>query len=551
MNSLIARAALRLPDTLAGLRRNRAYWPALLLLAYALLAFYRFKMMTGAFRNSDDSGNLLAGAELAEGNWNLAGWVMAPDNYYPTDVLGQALLRLLFGFQPIFMMLWEGLVWGGVAWLGTWLACAGRPAREVPGVVIVALTMLAFNVFDHAFADWFISSIGSHGCTILLSLATFAVARTGAVRGAARLASLGGLVTIGCFSDPTFNVIACLPVLATSFLGLGDAPARSWAAGRIAVTLSGMILARVLVAGLALTGGFESVRLFVSLASFPDLLSHVAFAAESIARVLGADFFGRALGQSAKDGPYIQLLRTPLVLGLVIAIGSVGPDIWRRVRAWPSRNDRLATDDLDHMLWISAVLCVASVCMTTVINDQSCARFFLPVAVTGSVLTARLLGRNRLVVLYAGVMLPVSAAFGLMALPRHETPRSTVTIPQIRQIVTVLRALGLKHGYAGYWEGTIVTALAHREITSLPLSPGGDGRLHTFHWLANLDWYTRAARDWRGPVFFIAASQPGGLELSEADGRRQFGMPKDRIDLGQFIICVFDSGKAGFQPPVD
>ena len=83
-------------------------------------------------------------------------------------------------------------------------------------------------------------------------------------------------------------------------------------------------------------------------------------------------------------------------------------------------------------------------------------------------------------------------------------------------------------------------ALADRQISSLALHDGDDRRLHTLNWFCNLDWFRRAARDWHGRTFFIVATEPGGLELSQDVVTGQFGRPVETIPLGQFMIDVYD-----------
>ena len=347
---------------------------------FALLAAYRLLMTTGAFRNSDDSGNFLAGIDMAEGNWRLHGWVMAPDNYYTTDVLGQAVLKLLFGYHPIFMQGLEALIWAGIALLGTALACRGAGLRHLPGTICIALSLLAFNVFEHQFRDLFMSSVASHGFTILLTLATFALAtgESGSRRRAiARLVLLGCVILAGSFADPIFNVIACLPVLVVSLLGLRRGRWRR-PATMIGVTIGAVVLARVLLVVNAHNGGFHSVGLWIALADYQQVLSHLGFAAASIARLMGMEFFGRVLHAPLVQGPWIYLLRAPLLLALVIAMWEVGRGLLPRVRTWPAAVEVPGHDDLELLLWLSLVLCVVSTCVTTVIVSETSARFFCP-----------------------------------------------------------------------------------------------------------------------------------------------------------------------------
>ncbi len=528
--------------------RPRAWQAALPVAGFLLLAAFRFAITNRAFRNSDDSSNFLAGVEMAEGNWNLHGWVMAPDNYYPTDVLAQAVLRLLFGFHPVFMQVAEGLVWAGVALLGTRLACVGVARRERPGVAAFALALLAFNVFDHGFRDGFLTSVASHGFTILLVLATFALLTWQDVRpqrDAADAAALFGLVLVGSFSDPIYVVTGCLPVLAVCVLRLRGAGGSARPAVRIAVVAGGVLLARLLVRAMQATGGFETPPLFMMLATLQDLPHYLTFGLAAMVRLLGAEFFGRPVDSRVVGGPAIYLLRVPLVVAVGIALVDQGCQVFRRVCAWPDREQAPAAD-LGHMLWFSAAFCFVSATITAVIVDDYCARFFYPAAVAGSILAARQFGRMALPSLYGAGCLAASVLVGVLTLPPG-WPGRYIAVPQVGELIAALRAHGLARGYGGYWEGTIVTALSDRQITSLPLIEGAGPHVEPIRWFDNMDWFRTAARDWHGRVFFIVARDPSRLELSEGTVTGQFGRPAERIEVGQFVIDVMDVSEGGLR----
>ena len=532
-------------------RRHRAASPAVrlpiqaaaVLAAFSLLAAYRFAIATGDYRNSNDAGTFLAGAEMADGNWRLHGWVMPFDGGYPTDVAAMALLKLLSGWHPILMQGLEAAIWAAIALVGTGLACAGRRSRFLPGTIAIALSLLAFNVFEHGWRDVTLTNIGSHGSTILLTLSAFALVATGAERSGRsirHLALFGLIMVAGDLADPVFEVIAGLPILAVSLLGMRG---QAWRPGlvRIAVVVAAAGLAQALLAANAHNGGFRRVALAVSLATFPQALDHAAFAAQSIARLLGAEFFGRSLGGPLVAGPAIALLRAPFVLLFAVAWAEVGARLLRRSADWPAGRPAPPAEDLEQLLWLSLSLCIASACMTTAIVNEAGVRFFLPAAVAGSILVARRFGSQALPAGFGAVVLLASVAIGILR-ASPDPPRQVTALPEIHRIIDVLEKRGLRHGYAGYWEGTIVTVLSDREITSLPLYEAGDGQLHPLGYLSNLDWFRGPARDWHGRVFFISDRiGPADVFTAPEDAvQREFGHPVERIVVGRFVIGVYD-----------
>ncbi len=524
-------------------------WTIAATAAFGLLALYRFAVATGDFRNSDDAGTFLAGVEMAEGNWRLHGWVMVFDSYYPTDVLGLALLKLLFGWHPIFMQGLEALIWAAIALVGTGLACVGMRSRFLPGTISIALALLAFNIFEHGWRDATITNIGSHGSTILLTLLAFALVVTGTDRPGTcwprrpilRFVVFGLIMIAGNVADPIFKVVACLPVLVFSLLGLRRR--QPWQPGltRIAIVIGAAGIAHVLLTVNAHNGGFQSTSLSITLATFPQLLDHGAFAVESIARLLGAEFFGHSLHEHLAGGPVVALLRAPFVVMFAIAWAQVGARLLLRVQDWPDQRLSSSTESLEHLLWLSLSFCVASTCVTTVIINQACVRFFLPAAVTGSILAARRFGPQVLAGGYGILALLVSIVVSVL-LVSPDPPRRVAAIPQIHRIIDILKRHDLRHGYAGYWEAAIVTVLSNREITSLPLYQARDGRLHPLGYLSNLDWFRGPSRDWHGRVFFIS-DQVNPTDVFTAPDeavRREFGRPIERITVDRFVINIYD-----------
>ena len=187
------------------------------------------------------------------------------------------------------------------------------------------------------------------------------------------------------------------------------------------------------------------------------------------------------------------------------------------------------------MLWISLAASIASVVITTVIKNPAGVRFLLPATTMGSILVARRFGRITLPALYAVGIMPASL---LVLLLTAGTP--TTFAPHQLAILRALRDHGLRHGYAGYWDASITTVAARRQITVLALL-GVNDRLYADNWFCNLDWFRIAARDWNGRVFFVVTRRPDDpIELTPAMVAAQFGKPVETVDLGSSLIEIYD-----------
>ena len=502
-------------------------------------------MTAGGFRNSDDANNFLAGAEMAGGNWQLHGWTMAPANYVPTDVFGEAVLRLLFGDHPVLMPGLEALIWAGIGLAGTGLAMLGAQRRHLPGIVSIALALLAFNIFGgqgrQIFLgqnrNIFLTGVASHGSTILLALLALTLVATGrdmvgASRPApARTALLGGIATIGSAADPIFDVIACLPIIGLALLGAPSRDDRRRLLPLAGATVGGVILGDLLLRLNTETHGFSRTSIPLQFATFPEMLNHLAFVAAGIATILGVELAGDA----NRGSTLIHLLRLPFVLGFAIVCCAVGGEVLRRVCRWPQRRPATRAAEIDQMLWISLAASITSVVITTVIKNSAGVRFLLPATTMGSILVARRFGHFTLPAVYAVAIMPASLLVLLLT-----AGNPTTFAPSQLAILRALREHGLRHGYGGYWDASITTVAARREITVLALLDVND-RLYAFNWFCNLDWFRNAARDWHGRVFFVVTRRSEDpIELTPAMVAAQFGKPAETVDLGPTLIEIYD-----------
>ena len=532
--------------------------------AYLLvaLAAFRFIAALSVNRNADDANNLLAGADMIRGNWRLHGWTMAPDNYVPTDVLAQGLASLLFGLRPVVMDLVEAVIWAIITVFGVRLATRDLVggARLTAATTVIALILFTCSCNRPGYES--ITGVGSHGFTLLLTLAVFGLATHGrSVRHRRHLWMLGGSVLIGSFADPIFLTIAVLPLLVSCVLAFRREAGTS-RINREMLTTGGITLAAVVASQMLLelnvkTGGFQSVGFTIRFTSFNDALAHLAFAANGVFSLFGADFFGRVLTKNHLINQIVFLLRFPFVLALIVVLILGGTEMIRTLYEWPYgktvaktalpsspvRTMDRAPDSifLDQLLWISILCCITETVITTVIIDVTAIRFFLPVAMAGSVLIARRLSVIPIFSFYAATAAMISIVLGLLAL-LHGPARPTFASQEYRQLARLLQGRGLQHGYSGYWSGGLLTVLTHGNVRCLALVDDGSGPLHPFAWLTNLDWYSVSASTWHGKVFFIAADQPASpIELGQQRILQLFGKPGEIIPVGTLKIDIYDT----------
>ena len=68
----------------------------------------------------------------------------------------------------------------------------------------------------------------------------------------------------------------------------------------------------------------------------------------------------------------------------------------------------------------------------------------------------------------------------------------------------------------------------------------GAGKLKPFEWMADKRWYQCGATGGTRAVFVLADDKEGNF-YREADVLRTLGEPRDKHEVGQYIINVYDS----------
>jgi hypothetical protein len=515
---------------------------------FLALAGYRLVASFPTSRNADDANNLLAGVDMVGGNWLLHGWTLAPDNYLPTDVLAQGLASLLLGSRPVLIEAVEAAIWAMVALVAVSLTIGEATgwSRRFAGLTIATLITVVEPYAEPMYG--FLTGVGSHGSTILLTLLSFQGASQLHGRASpAALWRLGVLVLVGSFADPIYITICVLPLLAICALQIRRRDRTRPFVATVGAILIAFLLSRTLLRLLPHLGGFHSTPLSLQFASFDETLGHLGFAAHGIVALLGADFFGRGLTGHLVDGPLLPLGRFPFVLAFGLVITLVGLELVRALRDWPRSPtaEPTSSDILDHMLGACVLTCIASSVVTRVIVDETCVRFFLPATVAGSILMVRRLLAVPAFALYAAAASTMSIAVGLLGL-MHGPARPVIALPSSWRLAQTLRQHDLHHGYGGYWQSSLTTVLTRSDIQTLALIDDRGHAARPFDWFANMAWYKNAADHWHDRVFFITAQHPvSPIELSQETVLHMFGQPMETIPIDGGLIDIYQMGDRG------
>jgi hypothetical protein len=521
-------------------------WLARVLLSgiAAAHAVLLYRLFAGEVRNSDAANNLLAAADIAHGNRLLSGWLMAPDNYIPEDLLFYVVGVWLAGLRPVLLYVVPAFTWAALT-----LTCAVLVLRRTPwpsalsGLLVVA-TLMGLPVLAGNPEMTVISQVPVHFVTVLYGLLCFLLAdamiRARPPGAAAAAASLCALIAMAAFGDPMALPITVAPLMLAALL-FGVGRVRPWRQAAVAGSVvAGLVVARIALRWVEAAGGFEATRIEARFADFWHLGFNLALAIQTLFAEVGANIFGKALNTSPTDGAAIGLLRLPFVLLMLAAAALAGA---RLVAAWRAPRDAGAVrprdgDYLDLLLLSAFVFTIAAMVSSSVTFDIYSRRYMIPSVIYGTALLARNVPSGPVLRGYLAAAAVGSAVFTAAALAH--TPRAPVfVVPQQAALIARLEALGVDEGFGPYWDSSIVTVVTRGRVRILAVQPSG-AEVRPYLWFMPRQAYAAAAakRDGRFVVIVTPGTDPS--LFTEAQALGTFGRPVSRETVGDYVLDVFD-----------
>jgi hypothetical protein len=507
--------------------------------AVVIALFILHVRLFGQFpRNADTFSSYLLALDVAHGNWRLAGWWLAPNNFLTSDVFFYAALIRLFGDHLGYVVyLSVGL------WLATGLAAyvLARRGTSGPGrawAALPILVLLGLPMFQNNPVMVLITSCPMHIGSILYACALFIVAdefrlRRG-WRGVVLLAGLGLLAAAGVAGDPFVLFVGVLPLVTASLLPSEDRRGRhAWLA---AVAAAGAIAGHVAVRLNAAHGGAQTVggaHLEMVFVPFGGLADNASLIVHSILRLFGADFFGQGVATAIP-----ALVRLPLLVmatGIALAF----------VREWPRRLGSGArsvhsapTSFLDALLVLAIAFNIASGVFSRVLVDMWSARYFLPTLVFAAVLLGRRAPRRRSVAVLYGAALCVSLLVSVHGYAHAKTPMALAT-PRAMALTEWLIRRRMTDGFGSYWTASVVTAMSRGQVRLRAVTKNGGGRLVPYLWVSRSDWYP-VPLDSRRPFFVVVETKPGeDRRYEQPSVEATFGPPSETHDVEEYRINLY------------
>jgi hypothetical protein len=513
----------------------------LLVLSFIILAvayYYNFRRFP---RSSDDANSLLAGYDMSNGNWRLIWWWMPADNFLTIDMLAYPIFVRCLGFNPYIMFYLPAMLWAGVAVLSVLLAQDGLAAKNKALAVAAVVTPILLPITSNNGAMLLISHAQIHIGTILYVLLCFLFVKkvmSRQSRWRLLLVAYTFIMLLAVIGDPLAIFVGALPVIAVA--AFSALYARNSGPNHVvlAATIVAVVFGKILLVLNSLTGGFEISHLQMRFVPFSELGKNVVWTLQYFFSLFGCDFFGKDLLASPINGPVLSLIRLPFLALLILALLQVWKKFHASVKAADRRWPAFESDYLDALLTAAFIIDVLSGLFSTQIVNATTIRYFFPALVFGAILIARRQPLTRWLGPYLYFALSASLAFSLVAYA--QSPRRAVLVAkEIEAVSRWLSNNGLINGYGPYWSSSIVTASTKDRVKIRALISDGAGKLKPFEWMADKRWYQYGPTSDTRAVFVLAHDEEGDF-YREADVLRALGKPRDKHEVGPYVINVYD-----------
>ncbi|HLN14972.1 MAG TPA: hypothetical protein VK587_17370 [bacterium] len=483
-------------------------------------------------RTSDDARIVLEAQDLLRGNWNLRGWVLTSDNFWPSEALWYVPAVARAG--PVLALLFQlpSLVYALL--VAASCALAARPYHGWAAASAATLTFLVIGLPPALWGGNFaLAAIALrpaiHLGTMLLVLAALLLVDPGDETAAAppvgphpvRFGAAAVLFGCAIAGDPIAGWMVWVPcalVVALDAVG----PARRQAGAVVVWLAASLVLAGALLSLAASTGGFVDVHSDVVLTApgqtGPNLLQFVRwwFA-------LGG---GDVLGLPAAPQTVLVLGRSVLCAVVLWCVG-VELTTWIRHR----RRGRW----LDAVLAAAVVVSAAEMVLST---QGSQSRYVVPALFCGAILAGRRAGAalaagptdRRARGGYAALALAAVVSIPAFLLHFLVPPAPQPELPVARW----LQEHRLSYGYGAYWDASIMTVETAGRVAVRPVVEE-QGRLTRWLQLSSARWYTMP------PQFVVFTGDPAvALErgMTVAAAARTLGGPVRILKMGAYTVVV-------------
>lgn len=491
-------------------------------------------LVRSLYRNADSATALVLASSLGSSHADPSIVTLGHYHYYEAWLLERAVAGL-----PHHWQLWEAIPFA-IGFLG--IVLMAWTAWRALGALAALLTVVMMVALGDEMRE-ILFTPDTHGyfvahTALLAAMLVFLADRAG------RRGRLGWPLLIGVgvpaialsalgATDQLFEFVALPSLALTGCLGYWRRPGavqRDIAIFCVAVCAISIIGAQLLD-HLMVEHGVRSQFFPLAFVSSESLVGNLQGAVTALAYLGGGEFWGQQVKGT-------QLL----VLGVgFLALGGIGVLLrllWRHARSLGTR-ERGATEPRETYLAFWMLVVVISLLAFTLSNlpdGLTTARYLPGVFAGAAALLPGLIGslkapRARLVAAVVAFALLVATDHLIEGVPPALGPSRAAAY----EILDYVRAQGADHGYAPYWDASVMAWQTRAALKAYPAIPYGAG-LHPFPFNQVSSWYTPVHRI---RTFLVTDSRPTVPE-SFATAPATLGKPIGEAVFGAYTVYVYN-----------
>lgn len=478
----------------------------------ALFAVY-LRISFTAHVTSDGANNALQAWDMLHGHLLLHGWIIGDATYYTFDLPILALTEIFLGLSDLTSHVASALTYLIVTVSAMALAVADSRglARVARCGVVVAVLAAMFHVGSNA--PYLLGAPDHTGTSAVLLISFLLIDRASARWYTPPL--LLAILCAGQIGDATVRYVAVPAIVAVC--GYRVVAARRIRTGDAANALAAAVsvpLASAVRAVMLHLGAYEMIAPQTAI-SRPRQWPHNAALAWHALRVL--------FGAEADPGSLSPARGAGYLLGLACLLAAAA-GFARVVWTW-------RTASRAEQLLCAAIVFNLSAYVISTIPIPSNAYEVVAVLPCGAVLAARAIVPGHIAgTLRAGMAAGLAAIAALV--PSAAAAARPAAAAPTAPLSAWLKAHGLTHGLAGYWNSSVVTLQSGNQIQVRAVAMDG-GQVVRRDWETNTLWFDASRHD---ATFVITDLTGTGLSPS---AERYFGTPATIVHVAHWVILIY------------
>lgn len=515
--------------------RNDRLIPWLHLGAWLVLSLVLFACHQKVMISSDTSTTVPMAYDMLKGNVFLGGWVLGTNNFFFTETIFLALLRL-FGSTPLLSLqilgsvFWAALICGG-SYLFFWYDRAETAWGEK--VFLSTLWTVGLGIVTPA-SSYTLLNINSHNALYFWIVLAFGAALLYQKTGQKRcLAVFLLLAMLSEYSESVSTMVLFAPLGALCLWQFITAREKKrWGFLLLGVT-GGFALGKLLGIVIVRAGGMVTRGIPLQLVLNPSAVWHRAIGFVEQARVLfGGPYLKQINGLNAAS--FYQVLM--LLWGAIFVAA-----LFHCLVTFKKRSP------VEQLLFLVTAINICGCLFTDVVVFH---RYIVPAYVFGSGLavlrtsevTIWLLDRKKRAG-QACVCIVMAALVFVTAVKATELARLPVFGGEQREVARLIREKGYGDGYGSFWCSSQISSFSDYQTAIYPIFLHGNG-IQPYNELIKTSWYKETDKH-----FIIMESQSENNFVDRGAMLSLLGEPDDSFVSGGYQVYYWEKDISAFLVP--